>query len=184
MADLPGGASGILRRDYKGRRADQLVTRIDPGVVSLLAISSATIALEISSRNARTKAKQKRWERLSACLELLLDERGMDCWCAATRGSKPTGWWPVATPEWLRWSPNSAVTSARRPRSWQWKTCVEERKPPMPTGFESEPPWQGVRTAAHGPIPLMGISHQESAAGVNQRFGRYASKWHATAFLE
>jgi hypothetical protein len=37
MADLPGGASGILRRDYKGRRADQLVTRIDLGVVSLFA---------------------------------------------------------------------------------------------------------------------------------------------------
>jgi hypothetical protein len=37
MADLPGGASGILRRDYKGRRADQLVTRIDLGVVSLVA---------------------------------------------------------------------------------------------------------------------------------------------------
>ena len=37
MADLPGGASGILRRDYKGRRADPLVTRIDPGVASLVA---------------------------------------------------------------------------------------------------------------------------------------------------
>jgi len=37
MADLPGGASGILRRDYKGRRADKLVVRIDPGVVSLVA---------------------------------------------------------------------------------------------------------------------------------------------------
>jgi hypothetical protein len=37
MADLPGGGSGILGRDYKGRRADWLVTRIDPGVVSLVA---------------------------------------------------------------------------------------------------------------------------------------------------
>jgi hypothetical protein len=37
MADLPGGASGILRRDYKGKRADQLVTRIDPGVALLVA---------------------------------------------------------------------------------------------------------------------------------------------------
>ena len=37
MADLPDGASGILRRDYKGRRADKLVVRIDPGVVSLVA---------------------------------------------------------------------------------------------------------------------------------------------------
>src|ERR1019366_6426190 len=37
MADVPGGASGILRRDYKGKEADRLVTRIDPGVVSLVA---------------------------------------------------------------------------------------------------------------------------------------------------
>jgi hypothetical protein len=37
MADLPGGGSGILGRDYKDRRAARLVTRIDPGVVSLVA---------------------------------------------------------------------------------------------------------------------------------------------------
>jgi hypothetical protein len=37
MAALPGGASGLLCRDYKGKEADRLVTRIDPGVVSLLA---------------------------------------------------------------------------------------------------------------------------------------------------
>jgi hypothetical protein len=34
---LPGGASGLLRRDYKGQRADRLVTRIDPGVALLVA---------------------------------------------------------------------------------------------------------------------------------------------------
>ena len=37
MADLPGGASGFLCRDYKGKEADRLVTRIDPGVVSQVA---------------------------------------------------------------------------------------------------------------------------------------------------
>jgi hypothetical protein len=37
MADLPGGASGMLVRDYKGKEADWLVTRIDPGVVALVA---------------------------------------------------------------------------------------------------------------------------------------------------
>jgi hypothetical protein len=37
MADLPGGASGLLVRDYKGRNAERLVTRIDPGVVPLVA---------------------------------------------------------------------------------------------------------------------------------------------------
>jgi len=37
MADVPGGASGLLVRDYKGKHADRLVTRIDPGVIALLA---------------------------------------------------------------------------------------------------------------------------------------------------
>ena len=37
MADLPGGASGLLVRGYKGKEAGRLVTRIDPGVVSLVA---------------------------------------------------------------------------------------------------------------------------------------------------
>jgi hypothetical protein len=37
MADLPGGASGSLLRDSKGKEADWLVVRIAPGVVSLVA---------------------------------------------------------------------------------------------------------------------------------------------------
>jgi hypothetical protein len=37
MADLPGGESRLLVRGYKGKKADRLVTRIDPGVVSLVA---------------------------------------------------------------------------------------------------------------------------------------------------
>jgi hypothetical protein len=36
MADLPGNASGLLFRVYKGKKADRLVTRIDLGVVSLV----------------------------------------------------------------------------------------------------------------------------------------------------
>jgi hypothetical protein len=36
MADIPGGASGLLVRDYKGK-ADRLVTRIAPRAVSLVA---------------------------------------------------------------------------------------------------------------------------------------------------
>jgi hypothetical protein len=31
LADVPGGSSGILCRDYKGKEAERLVTRIDPG---------------------------------------------------------------------------------------------------------------------------------------------------------
>jgi hypothetical protein len=37
MADLPGGASGMLCRDYKRKEADRPVTRIELGVVSLVA---------------------------------------------------------------------------------------------------------------------------------------------------
>jgi hypothetical protein len=37
MADIPGGASGMLARDYKGKEADVPVTRIDPGTVSMVA---------------------------------------------------------------------------------------------------------------------------------------------------
>ena len=37
MADVPGGASGLLCRDYKGKEADQMVKRFDPGVVLLVA---------------------------------------------------------------------------------------------------------------------------------------------------
>src|SRR5450759_4845073 len=37
MADLPGGASGLLVRDYRGMEADRPIPRIDPEVVSLVA---------------------------------------------------------------------------------------------------------------------------------------------------
>ena len=41
-------------------------------------VSAGTIALEISSRNARVLALQKRWDRLRDALGRLLDERGAD----------------------------------------------------------------------------------------------------------
>jgi hypothetical protein len=37
MADLPGDASGMLCRDYQGKKAGRLVTRIAPGVVAVVA---------------------------------------------------------------------------------------------------------------------------------------------------
>jgi hypothetical protein len=40
------------------------------------ALSAATIALEISSRNARVAALQQRWDRRRACLDLILDQQG------------------------------------------------------------------------------------------------------------
>ena len=42
------------------------------------AISSQVIALEISTRNARVQALQKRWDRLRDGLNLVLDERGAE----------------------------------------------------------------------------------------------------------
>jgi hypothetical protein len=37
MADIPGGSTGLLRREYKGKKADRLVTRIDTRIISLSA---------------------------------------------------------------------------------------------------------------------------------------------------
>jgi hypothetical protein len=37
MADIPGGSTGLLLREYKGKKADRLVTRIDPAIISLFA---------------------------------------------------------------------------------------------------------------------------------------------------
>jgi hypothetical protein len=64
--------------------------------------SAGTITLEISSRNARVAALQKRWDRLRAGLDLILDQRGANMadlpsgasgmWCATTRARGPTGW--------------------------------------------------------------------------------------------
>jgi hypothetical protein len=34
VADIRGGASGMLVRGYKGKEADRLVTRTNPGVVA------------------------------------------------------------------------------------------------------------------------------------------------------
>jgi hypothetical protein len=37
MVDVAGGASGLLGRNCKGKEGGKLATRIDPGVVSLVA---------------------------------------------------------------------------------------------------------------------------------------------------
>jgi hypothetical protein len=37
MAEIPGGGTGLLVKDYKGKEADRLVTRIDPAVVAMAA---------------------------------------------------------------------------------------------------------------------------------------------------
>jgi hypothetical protein len=72
------------------------------GSTNCRTLSAATIALEISSRNARIVALQKRWDRLRAGLDLVLQKRGTDMadvpggasglQCATTRGRKRTSW--------------------------------------------------------------------------------------------
>jgi hypothetical protein len=41
-------------------------------------LSAGIIALAVSSRNCRAAALQKRWDRLRAGLDLILDQRGAD----------------------------------------------------------------------------------------------------------
>ena len=75
-------------------------------------ISAATITLEISSRNARVQALQKRWDHLRASLDLILNQRGADMadlpggasgmLVRGYKARKPTGWWRASPPAWSR----------------------------------------------------------------------------------
>ena len=75
MADLPGGASGLRVRGYKGKEADRLVTRIDPDVVSLVAEMRGhdrQAAEEVerrmpASRNASPSTRRRRRLRSPSC---------------------------------------------------------------------------------------------------------------------
>ena len=59
MVDIPGGASGLLARDFKGKEADRLVTRIDPRVVSQVA----------ELRGKRQAAKERgQWETITSAM--------------------------------------------------------------------------------------------------------------------
>jgi hypothetical protein len=83
------------------------------------ALSAVTIALEISSRNARVQALQKRWDYLRASLELILDQRGAatadipgdakDLLCRDYKGRRPIGWYSASTRARSRRSPNSVA---------------------------------------------------------------------------
>jgi hypothetical protein len=54
MADVPGGASGLMMRDFKGKEADRLVTRIDPGVIALVA--------ELRSHERQAAEELEQWK--------------------------------------------------------------------------------------------------------------------------
>jgi hypothetical protein len=64
IADLPGGASGLLVRDYKGKFPDEhVVTRVDSGIVSLLGELRAheqQAAQELSQRQIKAVVEQRK----------------------------------------------------------------------------------------------------------------------------
>jgi len=100
MADLPGGARGLLVRDYKGKEADRLVTRIDPGVVSLVAelrgherqTARNWASGSTSSRSARWSTPRRRRLRWRCSLlrrSLRTWRRGRWNWSEAGAGVPP-----------------------------------------------------------------------------------------------
>jgi hypothetical protein len=54
MANAPGGASGLLVRDYEGNKPIGWLTRIDPGVVSLFA--------ELCAHERQAAEELERWK--------------------------------------------------------------------------------------------------------------------------
>jgi hypothetical protein len=58
MAEVPGGASGLLCRDYKGKEADRLVTRIDPGVVSMV----VSMVAELRAHEKQAAEELGQWQ--------------------------------------------------------------------------------------------------------------------------
>jgi hypothetical protein len=104
------------------------------------ALSAGTISLEIRRRNARIAALPKRWDRLRAGLDLILDQRGADvidipggASGLLVRDYEVKDADRLVTriaPAWSRWSPNCAATSASRTRSWtRWRRGLVMEKP-------------------------------------------------------
>ena len=54
VIDIPGGASGLLAKDYQWKEANRLMTRIDPALVSLVA--------ELRSRERRAAEELGQWQ--------------------------------------------------------------------------------------------------------------------------
>src|ERR1019366_6821512 len=96
----PVGTGPVLTMVMEPATAGTAEADFAPGSALLLETPAAMIALEISSRNAHVQALQKRWDRLRAGLDLVLDQRGRTrpicpaapagCWCATARVRKPT----------------------------------------------------------------------------------------------
>jgi hypothetical protein len=91
MVDVPGRSSGILCRDYKGKEGDRLVTRIAPGVVSLVAelrSHERQAAKELEQEDGRRGAQALRRIPAAITLALLLTDEELDS-LGAGRSSRP-----------------------------------------------------------------------------------------------
>ena len=101
MADIPVGASGLLCRDYKAKEADRLVTRIDPGVVLMVAElrgHNRRVAEDLGQRKTRVE-ERKPLDASPAAVTLALlltdqelnslEERG---WSWRNRGARTNRW--------------------------------------------------------------------------------------------
>jgi glutamate-1-semialdehyde aminotransferase len=92
------GPTAIHERHRAGGRRPSTATIACPNG----GIPAGAIALEISSHNARVQAVQKRWDRLRAGLERILQQRGADMaevpggasgmLCRDYTGKEPIGW--------------------------------------------------------------------------------------------
>jgi hypothetical protein len=58
MADVPGGQSGLLCREFKGKDAEKEIFRVDPGLVALLA--------ELRAHERQAAEELGQWEQRRA----------------------------------------------------------------------------------------------------------------------
>jgi len=89
MADVPSGGSGLLVRDCKGKKANRLITRIDPGVVSLVAelrrrrrnnVATELVgAIGSIPNNAKGLGDREGWSALIQPLLVHLSSGGTSC---------------------------------------------------------------------------------------------------------
>ena len=120
----------VRRRQRATRSAEAMLNAVVCSRIRELqeALSAATIALEISSRNSRVAALQKRWDRLRAGLDLILDQRGADMadlpggasgiLARDSKGKEATAEVYRIDPGVVSLVADSAPTSVRPPKNW------------------------------------------------------------------
>jgi Terminase small subunit len=95
-------------------------------------LSGSTIALEISSRNARVQALQRRWDYLRASLDLILNQRGR-------RYGRSARWRQRDTAPGLQGPESRSAGDPHRPRS-----SLAVRRTPRPRAPDGVDPRKAV----------------------------------------